>query len=183
MRRTSVLAGTILLVAAAICFAQEAQSRPDSLAVFFKDGHQKTFSLYELSRIEFKNGSVVLTQNGRPETISIAEIAHMEFIGNRPFTPGRNHFVGKWEVGVGVGGGKFFITLKPNGEAHKTMGSPNGTWTVVNGEARISWDDGWHDIIRRVGEKHQKVAFEPGKSFDDQPSNVADATNTTAQPI
>ena len=182
MRSTSAFAAIILLVGAPACLAQEA-SRPDALEIFLKDGHQKTFSLSNLSRMEFKNGSLVLTENGRLESISIGDIAHMEFTGNRTFSPGRNHFVGKWEVGVGVGGGKFFITLKPNGEAHKTMGSPHGTWTVVNGEARISWDDGWHDIIRRVGEKHQKVAFEPGKSFDDEPSNVADATNTTPQPI
>ena len=181
MRRRLAILVVIVALAAAAGFAQE--SRPDSLSVFLKDSHQKTFSLSDVSRIEFKNGSIVLTENGRAESISIADIAHMEFTGNRPFAPGRNHFVGKWEVGVGVGSGKFFITLKPNGEAHKTMGGRNGTWTLVNGEARISWDDGWHDIIRKVGEKHQKVAFEPGKSFDDQPSNIADAINTTAQPI
>jgi hypothetical protein len=91
--------------------------------------------------------------------------------------------VGKWKVGVGSGGATFFITLDRNGQAKKSMGASHGTWEVVNGEARISWDDGWHDIIRKVGDKHEKVAFEPGKSFDAEPSNVTNATNTTAQPI
>jgi hypothetical protein len=96
---------------------------------------------------------------------------------------GRNHFVGKWKVGQGPGAGDFYITLEANGEAHKTVGSDHGTWTVVDGEARISWDDGWHDAIRKVGTKHEKVAFEPGRSFSDDPTNVTDAVNTTAQPI
>lgn len=181
MRRTSALVGTILLIAA-VSFAQET-SRPDALAIVFKDGHQKTVALSELSRIDFKNGSIVLTQNGRPESISIADIAHLEFTGNRVFFPGRNHFIGKWEVRTGPGGEKFFITLETDGQARKTDGSPHGTWALVNGEAHISWDDGWHDIIRKVGDKHEKVAFGPGKSFDDKPSNITDATNTTAQPI
>lgn len=43
----------------------------------------------------------------------------------------------------------------------------------MDGEAHISWDDGWHDVIRKVGGgKHEKLAFEPGKSFSDEPSNV-----------
>jgi hypothetical protein len=54
---------------------------------------------------------------------------------------------------------------------------------VVNGEAEISWDDGWHDAIRKVGTKHEKFAFEPGKSFSDSPSNVTNATNTQPNPI
>jgi hypothetical protein len=54
---------------------------------------------------------------------------------------------------------------------------------VVDGEARISWDDGWHDAIRKVGTTHEKRAYEPGKSFDDQPSNVTAARNTQARPI
>jgi hypothetical protein len=54
---------------------------------------------------------------------------------------------------------------------------------VVNGEARISWDDGWHDVIRKVGAKHEKVAYEPGKSYDDKPANVTEARNTQPKPI
>jgi hypothetical protein len=54
---------------------------------------------------------------------------------------------------------------------------------VVDGEARIAWDDGWHDAIRKVGTKHEKVAFEPGKTFSDEPSNITDAVNTSPEPI
>jgi hypothetical protein len=97
-------------------------------------------------------------------------------------SPGRGHFVGKWEVGQG-NGSNFFITLDADGEARKTLGASHGTWTVVDGEARISWSDGWHDSIRKVGTRHEKRAFEPGKSFDDTPTNVTSARNTQPKPI
>ena len=53
----------------------------------------------------------------------------------------------------------------------------------MDGEARIAWDDGWHDVIRKVGTKHEKVAFEPGKSLSETPNNVTNAVNTSAKPI
>src|SRR5580704_14507875 len=98
-------------------------------------------------------------------------------------TPGRAHFIGKWEVGEGNNSGTFFITLDADGEARKTLGSSHGTWTLVDGEARISWEDGWHDVIRKVGTRHEKLAYEPGRSFGDSPSNVTAARNTEPRPI
>lgn len=172
-----------LLGAVALCSAQEPQAKHDSLIVVLKDGHQRTFPTAEVNRIDFRNGAMLLTRSGHQETINMADVVRIDFGSSEPFSLGRNHFVGRWEVGSGVGRGKFFITLKPDGEARKTMGGSHGTWAVVNGEARISWDDGWHDVIRKVGEKHEKRAFEPGRSVDADPSNVTDARNTTAQPI
>jgi hypothetical protein len=183
MSRTTGVIALALFAAAAVCSAQDSKSKPDAFTVVFKDGHQKTFSLAEGTRIEFSNGSIVFAQSGHQENISVADISRIDFGSNQPFSPGRNHFVGKWKVGTGVGGSHFFITLEANGQARKTLGSSHGTWTIVNGEARISWDDGWRDIIRKVGEKHEKMAFEPGRSFDQAPSNITDAVNTTAQPI
>ena len=78
-------------------------------------------------------------------------------------------------------GGHFFITLDPSGDAKKTMGAAHGTWTVVGNEARINWDDGWHDAIRKVGRTYEKFAFAPEKSFNDSPSNVTDAQNLEPQ--
>ena len=97
-------------------------------------------------------------------------------------TASRARFVGKWEVGEG-NGNDFYATLDADGEAHKSIGASHGTWTVVDGEARISWDDGWHDAIRKVGSKYEKFAHAPGKSFDDPPSNVTAARNTDPKPI
>jgi hypothetical protein len=34
-----------------------------------------------------------------------------------------------------------------------------------------------------VGSKHEKLAYEPGKSFDDTPTNVTAARNTNPKPI
>lgn len=134
-----------------------APDEQDVLVVVFKDGHQQTFSMADVARIEFKTS----------RNTSVA---------------GRGRFLGKWKVGDGVGG-HFFINLEPSGVASKSIGTAHGTWTVVDGEARISWDDGWHDSIRRVGDKYQKAAFSPGKTFGDAPSNVTDAENTSPQAI
>ncbi len=125
-----------------------------AVTIVFRDGHEQRIRLAEISRIEFSSTS--------------AKVA---------VSPAR--FLGEWKCGNGAGG-TFQITLKPDGVAHKTLGSSHGKWTVVEGEARISWDDGWHDIIRKVGNRYEKVAFSPGTSFSDQPSNVAQAVYTEA---
>ena len=87
-------------------------------------------------------------------------------------------FTGEWKVGLGVGGESFLITLEKGGKATKSHGSPNGTWTVFGDEARITWSDGWHDVIRRTGNKWEKAAYAPGKSFSDAPDNITGATRT-----
>jgi len=127
----------------------------NSLVLVFKDGHQLRFSMAEIARIEFK------TSESTPSA-------------------GRGNFVGKWKVGDGMGG-HFYITLDPGGEANKTMGVAHGSWTVVGNEARIKWDDGWHDAIRKVGKRYEKAAFAPEKTFNDSPSNVTDAQNLEPQ--
>ena len=179
---SAILLGAILM-SAAVSPAQSASTRESgrSLAIVFKDGHQKSLSIAEVSRIEFKDSSLVLSRGGREETIPLADVLRIDFT-NHTSPLGRNHFLGKWKVGDG-NGSTFYITLELDGEATKTIGASHGTWVVVDGEARISWDDGWHDAIRKVGNKHEKLAYEPGKSFDDSPSNVADAKSLNAQPI
>lgn len=184
--RTVIFLTAICLLAVITSSAQKSTSaqKPNSVVLIFKDGHQKSFSLSDVSRIEFDPARIVL-KNGHQESFSANEIVRIEM--SRSATDngvlGRNHFVGKWKVGTGAGGTHFVITLQPDGGAMKSIGASHGTWVLVNGEARISWDDGWHDAIRKVGSKHEKFAYEPGKSFDDEPSNVTDATNTNAEPI
>ena len=179
----AIVLGTLcLLVASQQAGAAAGEKR--SAIVQFRDGRTQSIALDDLSRIDFKSGVTVVFKDGHQQSFPISEISQIQFDSGRSGSQfGRNYFLGKWEVGVGVGGGKFFITLEPNGQAKKTLGSTHGTWTFVDGEARISWDDGWHDAIRKVGSKHQKFAYEPGKTFSDPPSNVTDARNTTAEPI
>lgn len=176
----------IVLLACAGAVAKPVPSPADdrnSIVIVFKDGHHQSFAMAEIVRVDFKDPAVIVYKDGHQERFS-SEVARIEF-GNpssSEMSPARGHFVGKWEVGQG-NGSNFFITLDADGEARKTLGASHGTWTVVDGEARISWSDGWHDSIRKVGTRHEKRAFEPGKSFDDTPTNVTAARNTQPKPI
>lgn len=174
---------TIVSVSVALGQNSKSANSPQSLVLILKSGQQRSFSLADVSRIEFHPTRVVL-KNGHDENFSDGEILRIEM--NNSSTSGvlgLNHFVGKWKVGTGAVGSHFFITLQRDGQARKTIGASHGTWELVNGEARVTWDDGWHDAIRKVGGKHEKLAYEPGKSFDDKPSNVTEAENTNTQPI
>jgi hypothetical protein len=182
-----VIVPAALLLALAAAFAKPAVAdRNDdrsSVVIVFKDGHRQTFATAEIARIDLKAPAAVVYKDGHRENLPAADIERIEFAPSEvSMLPGRNHFVGKWEVGEG-NGGTFYITLDADGTARKTLGPPHGTWTLVDGAAHIAWDDGWHDAIRKVGTKHEKLAYEPGKSFDDAPSNVTAARNTEAKPI
>jgi hypothetical protein len=183
LTRGVVVSATLLLAfaAAAAKSAAPADDR-SSVVIVYKDGHRQSLSMAEISRIDFKPPAAIVYKDGHREKLP-ADIDRIEFgASDVAMMPGRAHFIGKWEVGEG-NGDTFFITLEANGEAKKTHGEEHGTWTLVDGQARITWDDGWHDVIRKVGAKHEKVAFEPGKSFDDTPSNVTAAKNTEPKPI
>jgi len=179
------LVGVTAVFGLLLSSATVALTAPDehSIVIVFKDGHRQSFATGEIASIDFRAPAVVIYKDGHRERISAADIARIEFEPSEPAAiPGRGHFIGKWEVGDGYGR-NFFITLEADGDAKKSAGAVHGTWTLVDGEARISWDDGWHDIIRKVGTKHEKLAFEPGRSLDDTPSNVTDARNTQPKPI
>jgi hypothetical protein len=185
-RARAFLFGLVILVSAIGSLGQSSTSKDTrlSLVMVFKDGHRQIFSVADVAKIEFKAADIVVFKDGRQQSFPHTDIQSFEFdtSATKASPPGRNHFVGKWKVGEG-NGANFFITLEASGEARKSIGASHGTWTVVEGEARIAWDDGWHDAIRKVGTKHEKLAFEPGKSFSDEPANVTDAVNTSPQPI
>lgn len=155
-----------------------------SVVIVYKDGHRQTFAMNQITSIDFKTPAVVVYKDGHHEKIT-AEIARIEFdsAGLGTTMPTRAHYLGKWEVGDGSGH-TFFITLDEDGAARKTLGVPHGTWTLVDGEAHIAWDDGWRDVIVKVASgKHEKRAFEPGKSLGEAPANVTEARNTQSRPI
>jgi hypothetical protein len=169
----------VVVLVASFCAAQKGPEK--SAVVVFKDGHQKTVSIANGSRLEFRGNSMLVSSGGHQEDIPIADIVRIDFVdAGRSLALDRNHFVGKWEFGEG-NGDTFAVELKASGEAHKDHGAPHGTWVFVDGEARISWDDGWHDVIRRVGDKHEKFAFEPGRAITDSPSNVSTATRKNSE--
>ncbi len=146
-----------LAVATAAVRLRGAEADHGSLVIVYKDGHRQTVRLSEVTRIEF-NTPAEITKG-----------------------PGASRFQGEWKVGVGDGSDRtFLIRLKPDGVAHKTYGSSSGTWTAVNGEARITWEDGWRDVIRKAGNKYQKAAYSPGHAFSGDPANVTEAVYTEA---
>ena len=148
-----LVVGALLAAGSSAQPAEKAASDdPGKIVIIFKDGHQQSFRVADVARIEFGEST-------------------------RSTSAGSVRFMGRWKVGDGAGG-TFYITLKPEGKAEKTLGSHDGTWTVVNGEARVSWQDGWHDVIRKAGNKYQKAAYGPGASLDGDPSNIAQAEYT-----
>jgi hypothetical protein len=137
------------------------------LVIVFKDGHRQTFNFADVARIEFAGtGGVPFADAGATPA------------GAAP----RGHFVGKWEVGDGAGN-TFYITLDDNGTAWRSLHRVHGKWVYVNGEARVTWDDGAMDAIRRIDGKDQKFAYRAGKTFTDEPDNVTTAKNTAPRPI
>jgi len=166
MRRhiTAALAIAFLFLLPLAHAAQSSGPRSNSLVIVFKDGHRQTLNLDAIDRLEFP-GPVpagLITSPG----------------------PSRAHFLGKWEVGEG-NGENFFITLNDDGTAIRTMNSldrERGNWEYVNGEAQITWNDGWQDCIRKVGSWYKKFAYHEGKTFHDDPDNVTNARNLTQNP-
>ena len=76
--------------------AKPASDGPTTLVITFKDGHQQTFSM--------------------------ADIAHVQYVGESDAYLAPEYFLGKWEVGDG-NSGTFLIALESNGEASKTLGA------------------------------------------------------------
>jgi hypothetical protein len=182
--RVAGISGILLLACASSVARPNPADDHNAIVIVFKDGHRQSFATGQIVRIDFKAPSVVVFKDGHQEKFPAPDIARIEFEPSAASaaTPGRAHFIGKWEVGDG-NGHYFFITLSEDGQARKTTGATHGNWTLVDGEARVSWDDGWRDVICKVGSKHEKRAYEPGKSFEDAPSNIAPARNTAPKPI
>jgi hypothetical protein len=160
---------SIAIPALAIVFAlpaSQAQSGPagNTLVLVFKDGHRQRVNLDLLERLEFP-GPVPAGLLSTPG-------------------PSRARFLGKWEVGEG-NGENFYITLREDGTAERTMNGirhERGQWEYRNGEAQVTWDDGWQDCIRKVGSQFKKYAYSEGKPVTGEPDNVTNARNLTQNP-
>ena len=172
MGTKSMLSGAFAAVFLGTTLVQAAPPPPPkspqagTIVIVFKDGHRQSFNLAEIDRVEFPAGAISGDAAGSASTQA----------------PPRGHFIGKWEVGDGAGA-NFFIILKESGDAERTLNSIHGRWTYVNGEARVTWDDGAMDAIRKVGSHYQKSAYAAGKSFTDTPDNVDHARLVTEKPI
>jgi hypothetical protein len=160
----------VLAIAANFAAAKTASKPQDgqTIVIVFKDGHQQSFAMADIARIEFKGAAA------KAMTSATAEAPTAPLLS-------QNHFLGKWELGEG-NGNNFIVTLEANGEATKSIGSSHGTWTVWNGEARITWDDGSHDAIRKVGSQYEKFWY-PDGNFSGKPGNVTGAKHIESKPI
>jgi hypothetical protein len=173
MRSIAALAGLAALSLSVVpaSFAKTPTASKDSassIVIVFKDGHRQTFNLADISRVEFTGSGAAQTAGSNPDS-------HAD-------SPARGRYVGKWVVGDG-NGATFIISLKEDGNAERSLGDIHGTWTYVNGDALITWDDGAKDAIRRAGSGFEKYAYSREKSFSDDPDNVTRAQNTTPKPI
>ncbi|HZP06558.1 MAG TPA: hypothetical protein VFB43_16790 [Terracidiphilus sp.] len=142
------------------------KNAPGTIVIVFKDGHRQSFNLSEIDRVEFGAGGGYAAQGE----------------GSNSGQPSRGHFLGKWQVGDGHGR-NFFITLDDDGGAFRSLGEIHGHWRYVEGEARVTWDDGAQDAIRKVGSRFEKFAYSAGKLFTDDPDNVTAAHNVAPNPI
>ena len=160
------LAAICLLTVTAGSAATPPKSNAGTIVIVFKDGHRQTFNLSDIERVEF------------PAAARVAD----ETPAGGLQSPPRGHYVGRWECGDGSGS-NFYIDLKENGQAWRSIGNVRGRWEYINGEAQVVWDDGSKDAIRKVGSHYEKSAYEAGKSFSDRPNNVANARLTNPKPI
>ncbi|HEY1577160.1 MAG TPA: hypothetical protein VGF82_08835 [Terracidiphilus sp.] len=160
-------AGLAMLVSVlpAVAQGRVAKNGASQIVIVFKDGHRQSFNLNDVAQIEFPGGPIVADLGSTP-----------------PGAPPRGHFLGKWEVGDGAGS-TFYITLNEDGSAWRSLRRIHGRWSYVNGEARVRWDDGAQDCIRRLDGQDKKFAYREGKAFTDDPDNVTDARNTSPKPI
>jgi hypothetical protein len=136
------------------------------IVIVFKDGHRQSYNLCDIERVEFPAAAAVAGETA-PANSQL---------------PSRGRFLGKWEVGEG-NGFSFYITLEENGDAWRSLHHEHGKWAYVDGEAQVTWDDGWKDAIRKAGSNYKKFAYGAGKSFTDTPDNVTNANNTAPHPI
>jgi hypothetical protein len=157
MRNLGVLAVAILIGISAVAQTSKSAAPPagqNAIIITFKDGHQQSFALTDVAKIEFKTNTAQASRSDRAL------------------------FTGEWKVGTGAGGDTFLLTLAADGTATKNIGSLRGTWEVVGNQAQITWDDGWRDVIRRSGGRWEKAAYAPGRALTDSPSNVTRAART-----
>jgi hypothetical protein len=161
MRRFAGFPFGVAVVMVLAVLPARSQSNSDAVVIVFKDGHRQTVKLADIERMEFSGPvpSGLLSYPG----------------------PSRAHFLGKWEVGEG-NGDNFFITLRDDGVAVRSLGEEHGTWQYVNGEAEIRWNDGSNDCIRKIGAWYKKYWYDSDQAFSGTPRNVTDARNVTENP-
>jgi hypothetical protein len=90
-------------------------------------------------------------------------------------------FVGRWQISRDdkTGERPFVVTLSKSFEAHKTNGpGVKGKWELIGDEVRITWSDGWSNILRQRDGRAIIMGFKPGTDWNDSPFNTLSATKS-----
>lgn len=97
-------------------------------------------------------------------------------------------YAGIWKVQDGKQR-EFYITLEAGGKALSRWAAADqqrrneiGTWKEGNGQAVITWGNGWQEVIAKSGEGYIKKAFAPKLALDGTPSNEGPAVRVDAIP-
>lgn len=86
-------------------------------------------------------------------------------------------FVGRWTIANDKGVVSQYINLRPNMTATKDHApTATATWEVVGDECRITWSDGWKQILRPEKDAVLEITFAPGTSWNDKPAHSSHGT-------
>jgi hypothetical protein len=88
---------------------------------------------------------------------------------------GARDFVGRWRIVDDKGVTSCYFTLSASAAKKSHAPKVTAKWELVGKEARITWSDGWKDILRPQKDGVLKIAFGPGTSWDDKPANTQHA--------
>ena len=98
----------------------------------------------------------------------------------------RNEFLGFWEI-TDTRRDTFFLYLKRGGKASiasrdrkRAPESEDGYWSLAADEARISWDSGLKDLIRKHADGYLYLAFDDQGTFRDRPEFSSPAVRVDA---
>ena len=85
-------------------------------------------------------------------------------------------YEGKWLL-KDSDGTPFEAIFKHDGTASGTHGKSmkHGTWKEDADGITIKWDTGWTTRITKENNQYIKLAFKPGASVNDKPTNTSDA--------
>ena len=133
-------------------------------------------------------GVVVLEKNDKTRIRVPSEQLCKEdqdFIRNRDWLKVETllkRFAGRWRITDDNGVTACFFSLTGDLRATKSH-APDVTaqWDIVGDEARVIWSDGWRDIMRQQGRGYVTVAFKPGTTWGDSPTNTQHAIKEPAK--
>lgn len=138
------------------------------------------------------DGSGAARQEGTPGVLGVwsivgdGSLAHVMWKDDCQFVLHRfaDPFAGSWQIVDAKGKTVSTLTLTGSHTAKKShVPNATGKWEVVSSEARITWSDGWRDILRPQSDGVQKIAFRPGTSWKDKPTNTERAVRESIESV